>query len=181
MVSSPSEITPLTATSSCVNCALTSLRRAVRSPCVLLSKGRANRISSERQSRTTQSTSCPTSGRPPINGQDDVSLLLQACLDALLICDTQGHQFFIALHQIGHAALRNTNATCGKRLMHLRNTAMFPKAPLTNQRNHLQAKLAVWQRPAPFLLWSVGLMETRTTWLNTLTHHQSQSPQTRER
>ncbi len=44
---------------------------------------------------------------------------------------------------------------------------MFPKAPLTNQRNHLQAKLAVWQRPAPFLLRSVGLMEARTTRLDT--------------
>src|SRR5437588_11279968 len=102
----------------------------------------------------------------PIDGQDHVSLLLQACLDALLIRETQGHQFFIALHQIGHTALRNTNATCLKRLMHLRHTAMFPEAKLPNQRNHLQAKLAVWQRPVPFLLWSVGLMETRTTWLN---------------
>src|SRR5438309_6430956 len=111
----------------------------------------------------------------------DYFLLLQSRLDSVLIRDAQGHHFFIALHQIGHTALRNTNATCLKRLMHLRNTAMFPEAPLTNQRNHLQAKLAVWQRPAPFLLWSVGLMETRTTWLNTLTHHQSQSPQTRER
>src|SRR5256714_4965106 len=156
MVSSPSEITPLTATSSCVNCALTSLRRAVRSPCVLLSKGRANRISSERQSRTTQSTSCPTSGRPPINGQDHVPLLLQACLDALLIRETQGHQFFIALHQIGHTTLGNADATCLKCLMHLRHTAMFSKAPLTNQGNHFQAKFAMGQRPAPFLLWSVG-------------------------
>src|SRR6266566_512112 len=34
-------------------------------PFVLRSLGRANRISSERQSRTTHRTSCPTSGRPP--------------------------------------------------------------------------------------------------------------------
>src|SRR2546421_12308135 len=84
----------------------------------------------------------------PGSRQDDVSLLLQACLDALLIRDMQGHEFFIALHQIGHTAPRNTNATCLKRPMHLRNTPMFPEAPLTNQRNHLQAKLAVWQREA---------------------------------
>src|SRR6266699_6039805 len=180
MVSSPSEITPLTATFSWSSCCLTSRSSAVRSPCVLRSLGRANRISSERQSRTTQSTSWPTSGCKPGSRQDDVSLLLQACLDALLIRDAQGHQFFIALHQIGHTALRNTNATCLKRLMHLRHTAMFPEAPLTNQRNHLQAKFAVWQRPASFLLWSVGLMEARTTWLNTLTHNQGQSPQTRQ-
>ncbi|MBF6615037.1 MAG: hypothetical protein IVW55_18190 [Chloroflexi bacterium] len=65
--------------------------------------------------------------------------------------------------------------------MHLWDAAMFAEVPLTNQHNHLQAKLAGWQRPAPLLLWSVGLMETRTTRLNTLTHHQDQSPQTRER
>src|SRR3989442_779311 len=98
MVSSPSEITPLTATSSSLSSALTSLSKAVRSPWVLLSKGRASRISSERQSRTTQSTSCPTSGRPPIDGQDHVPLLLQPRLDALLIRHPQRDQFFIALH-----------------------------------------------------------------------------------
>ena len=44
---------------------LTSVSKAVRSPCVLRSLGRARRISSERQSRMTQRTSCPTSGCKP--------------------------------------------------------------------------------------------------------------------
>src|SRR6266567_7841400 len=57
---------------------------------------------------------------------------------------------------------------------------MFPKAKLPKQRNHLQAKFAVWQRPAPFFLRPVGLMEARTTRLTTLTHDQSHSPETRE-
>src|SRR5713226_9340074 len=100
---------PLTVTSSSLSRSLTSLSKAVRSPCVLLSKGRASRISSERQSRTTQSTSCPTSGRPPVYGQNHVSLLLQPCFEPLLISDTQGHQFFLALHQIGHTALRHAD------------------------------------------------------------------------
>ena len=44
---------------------------------------------------------------------------------------------------------------------------MFPKAKLPKQRYHLQAKFAVWQRPAPFFLRPVGLMEARTTRLDT--------------
>src|SRR4051812_20305701 len=166
MVSSPSEITPLTATFSCWSSSFTSVSKAVRSPWVLLSKGRANRISSERQSRITQSTSCPTSGRPPVNGQDHVSLLPQAGLDPLVIGDAQSHQFFIALHQRGHTALCNADATRQEGLMHFGHAAVFVKAPHPDQCHHLQAKLAVRQRPASFLLWSVGLMEARTSRLD---------------
>ncbi len=115
---------------------------------VLLSKGRASKISWERQSRPTQSTSWPTSGRPPVQRQDDVPLLLEACRDALLIRDRQGHQFFRALPQRGHAALRHADATCLTCLLPLRHPARFAKANLPHQRHHLPAKLAVWQREA---------------------------------
>src|SRR5437762_12782775 len=98
---------PLTGTTSSLSSSLTSLSKAVRSPWVLLSKGRANRISSERQSRTTKTHLMAHIWLQPVNGQDHVSLLLQPCLDPLVICDAQGHQFFIALHQIGHTALCN--------------------------------------------------------------------------
>src|SRR5207244_10021515 len=107
-----------------------------------------------------------------------VSWLRQACLDARLIRHTQGHQLFIALHQIGHTALRNTDATCLKRLVPLRYTAMFPEAPLTDQGNHFQAKLAMRQRPAPFFFRSIPLMKARTGRLDTLTHNEGQLPDT---
>jgi hypothetical protein len=102
-----------------------------------------------------------------VNGQDDVSLLLQAGLDALLIPHAQGDQFLIAMHQMRHSALSYAHATRQERLMHFRHTAVVAKPPQPNQRNHLQAKFAVRQRPAPFLLWSIGLMEAWATRLDT--------------
>src|SRR6266704_4018599 len=87
----------------------------------------------------------------------------------------------IALHQMGDTALCNADATRDEHLMHLRHTAMFPKAPPTDQRNDLQAKLAMWQRPTPFFLWTVALMKARTGWLDTLTDDQGQFPETRQR
>src|SRR5436309_2767018 len=152
MVSSPSEITPLTATFSSVSSCLTCLSKAVRSPWLLLSKGRANRISSERQSRITQSTSCPTSGCNPSMARMTWPRLLQAGLDALLIRHAQGDQFLIALHQMRHTTLGNADATGQEGLMHFGHTAVVPKAPPSYQSNHLSAKLAMGQGPAPFFL-----------------------------
>ena len=82
---------------------------------------------------------------------------------------------------MGHTALCNGDATCQEGLMHFGHTAVFPKAPPANQGNHLQAKLAMWERPAPFFLRTVALMKARTVRLHTLPHHQRQFAQTRER
>src|SRR6266566_7934863 len=116
----------------------------------------------------------------PVNGQDHVSLLLQACLDPLVIADAQSHQFLIALHQMGHTALRNADATRYQGLVHFGHTAVFAKTPLANQGNHFQAEFAMRQRPAPFFFGTVALMKARTAWRDTLTHHGSQFPETRE-
>ena len=147
----PSEITPVTGTFNCSSSSLTSVSKAVKSPCVLLSKGRASRISSDRQSRTTQSTSCPTSGRPPVDGQNHTLLLLQPRLDALVICYAQRHQFFIALHQIGDTALRDAHPTAQQRSVHLRHAAVRAYAPAANQGNHPARPNSPWgsaQRPS---------------------------------
>src|SRR5713226_5001882 len=149
MVSCPSEMTPLTGTSSCSNWSLTSVSNVVRSPCELLSSGRAKRISSERQPR----------------------------LDALVIRHAQRHQFFIALHQIGDTALRDAHPTHQQHAMHLRHTAVFAKAPPPNQSNHLQAKFAVWQRPASLFFGAVCYMIARALRLDTATHHHGQFPE----
>src|SRR6266568_532214 len=112
MVSSPSEITPLTSTANCSSCYLTSVSSAVRSPWLLLSRGRVSRISSERQSRTTKTHFMPHIRLQPIEGQDDVSLLLQPRREPRLVSGAQGDQFLIAVHQMRHTALSNTDTTC---------------------------------------------------------------------
>ncbi len=127
MVSSPSETTPLIGTASCFNCSLAELRKAVKSPWVLLSKGRANRVSSERQSRTTQSTRVAHIWLQSSERQDPKPLLLQACLEPRLVSDAQGDQFFIALHQRGHTALGNTDPAHQEGLMHFANIAVCAK------------------------------------------------------
>src|SRR5207247_6047258 len=86
-----------------------------------------------------------------------------------------------ALHQRGHTALRNADASRQKRLMHFGHTAVGAFTPLTDQGNHFQAEFAMRQRPAPFFFRSITLMKARTVRLDTLTDYQGQFPQTRER
>src|SRR6266567_7869590 len=86
----------------------------------------------------------------PVESQDDMALLLQAGLDPLLIGDAQAHQFFIALHQMGHGSFGDRQAPCHQALMHLWDGAMLHKAPGSNQGNHIQAKFAMRQRPTSF-------------------------------
>ncbi len=106
-------------------------------------------------------------------------LLLQPCFDPRLVADAQSDQFLIALHQMGHTTLSNADATCQEGLMHFGYTAVFPKAPPSDQGNHLSAKLAMGQGPAPFFLRMAALMKPWTTRLDTVTHHQGQFPQGR--
>ncbi|GHO55752.1 hypothetical protein KSB_42270 [Ktedonobacter robiniae] len=75
-----------------------------------------------------------------IESQDHLPLFLQSGFDPLLIGDTQSDQFFIAMHQIGHAALSDTHSACLERLVDFRDRAMFSKAPLTDQGDDLQTK-----------------------------------------
>jgi hypothetical protein len=78
-----------------------------------------------------------------IERQNHVALLLQPGFDAFLVGDAQGDQFLIAMHQMGHAAQGDGDASCLQGLMHFRYTAMLPEAPLANQGNDVQAKLAM--------------------------------------
>src|SRR6266699_4718395 len=112
-----------------------------------------------------------------IDGQNHTRLLLQACLDALVICHAQRHQFFIALHQIGHTAFRDAHATSQQGPVHLWHAPVLAKAPPANQSNHLQAKFPVWERPASLFFGTVGHMIARTLRLDTATHHYRQLPE----
>ena len=99
----------------------------------------------------------PDIGLQAVEGQDHLSLFLETGLDPLPVSDAQGHEFFIAVHQMRHTAQRDADASCHQRLMHFGHTAVLPEAPLANQGNHIQAKLTVRQGPAPFFLLSVGV------------------------
>src|SRR6266516_1150867 len=89
----------------------------------------------------------------------------------------QGDQFFIALHQIGDTALRDAHPTSQQHAMHLRHTAVLPKAPAANQGNHLQAEFPMWQRPASLFFGTVGHMIARTLRLHTATDYNRQLPE----
>ena len=116
----------------------------------------------------------PDIGLQPIDGQDHAPLLLQPCLDPLLIRHAQGDQFFITLHQIGHTALRDAHSTSQQSPVHFWHTAMLTKTPAANQGNHLQPKFPVGQRPAPFFFGPVGRMIARAPRLDTATHDNRQ-------
>src|SRR5690348_11001963 len=61
--------------------------------------------------------------------------------------------------------------------MHLRHAAVLAKAPAADQGNHFPAKFAMGQRPASFLLWTIGHMVAGALWLNTATDYQCQLPE----
>ncbi len=103
-------------------------------------------------------------------------MLLKQCLDPLVISDPQGHQFFIAVHQMGDTAQRNVDATGQQSLMHFGHTAMFPKTPLANQSNDIQPKLAMWQCPTAFFFGTLAAMIIGTVRLDALVDHQGQVP-----
>jgi hypothetical protein len=52
-----------------------------------------------------------------------------------------------------------------------------PEAPLTDQSNDIQAKLAMGQRPASFFLWPIRDAIARAFWLHTASHYDPQRPQ----
>jgi hypothetical protein len=87
-----------------------------------------------------------------------VALFLEPGFDALLIGDAQGNQFLIAVHQMGYTAQGNTDPARHEGLMHFGHAAVFPKPPLANQSNDLQAKFAVRQGPAPFFFGTLAAM-----------------------
>src|SRR2546421_12132351 len=80
-----------------------------------------------------------------------------------------------------HTALSNAHASRQEGLMHFRHTAVFAETPAANQGNHLQAKFAMWQCPSPFFFGTGVFVKAWTVWLDTLTHHQGQFPQTSQR
>src|SRR5947209_17616160 len=112
-----------------------------------------------------------------VDGQDHVSLLLEPCLDALLIQDAQGHQFFIALHQMRNFSLRDRQTTGKQALMHLWDTAVLCEPPEANQGNDIQAKFAMGQRPASFLFGMISHVIERAGGGGTLRHDHPELPE----
>jgi hypothetical protein len=93
-----------------------------------------------------------------------------------VIGDAQGYQFLIATHQMGYAAQGDGDPTGQQGLMHFRHTAVLAEAPLANQRNDIQAKLAMRQRPAPFFFRTLAFMGGGAVRLDALADDERQSP-----
>jgi hypothetical protein len=137
---------------------LTSVSKAVKSPCVGLEQRACEQNFFGETIAHHPEDLLPDIGLQAVDGQDHVALLLQQDLDPLLVGDTQGHQFLIAVHEMGHAAQGDGDPTGQQGLVHFRHTAVLAKAPLANQRNDIQAKLAMRQRPAPFFFRTLAFM-----------------------
>jgi hypothetical protein len=99
-----------------------------------------------------------------VEGQDHVSLLLEPCLDPLLISNAQAHQFFIALHQMGDFSFRDRKTSGKQALMHLRDRAMLREPPGANPGNDIRAKFAMGQRPASFQIADDISRDTASRW-----------------
>lgn len=155
----------------------TSCRSVVRSPCVLLRNGRARRISSERHSRPTQSTSCPTVGCNPSSAR-----ITRPCFCNRVLIRSESvmrHATRSSSRCITEVTLRCAilmpHAWSGR--SHLWDTPMFPKAPLADQGDDLQATRSMWESPLSLFFWPGALRKARTGWVETLANHQCPCPE----
>src|SRR5579859_1768342 len=101
-----------------------------------------------------------------IKSQDHLPLFLQLGFDPFRIGEKQGHQLFIAVHQMGDLSFGDHQSSGLQTLMHLGHTPMLPEAPGPDERNDIQAKLSVGEYPPSFffraiadmILWTGGEM-----------------------
>src|SRR5258707_12755506 len=177
MVCCPSEMTPRMGTGTA---SLTSPSKVARSPRVLLSKVRASSTSPDKQSRIIQSTSWPTSGCIPSMASSTWRGSLESGLDPLLICQVQCDQFFVAFQQIGDGPLGDAHPTLHQTLMDLGDRAVLPIAQLTNDRDDIQAKFPVGERPGSFFFGSIRQMVQVTLLVAAAPHHQREADQPSE-
>src|SRR5258707_342568 len=158
----PSVITPLIGISNSRQILATFSSSGIRSFSVAPSRLRATSTSPEQQSRTTHNTSCPTSGRPPIESQNHLLLFRQSFLEPSGIGEMQRHQFFRAVELIGYCPLRQMKTSPEQFFMDLGEAPKLAIAQRPNQRNHIQPKLSMWQSPSALFFWSSGLMGSAT-------------------
>ncbi len=96
----------------------------------------------------------------PVNGQNNVTLLLEEVLETGLISEAQREQFFVALQQIGDGALGDSNMTLVQEAMDFRDGAMLAVAQRADEGDDVKAKFAVGQGPGTFLFRTDGLAVT---------------------
>jgi len=146
----PSVITPAMGMLSCWHTLAASSSSGTRSFSVAPNRLRATSTSPEPPSRSTHNTSCPTSGRPPIERQDHLLVSLEPRLEPLRICQVQRQQFFIAIELIGDCPLGHLEPSSQQFLVNLRDTALLLIPQRPDQGNHIQAKFSVGQCPPAF-------------------------------
>src|SRR6185369_4340977 len=74
----------------------------------------------------------------------------------------QSKQFFIAIELIGHGAWCHLEPASEQFFVNLWNTALLLVAQCPHQRNHIQTKFPMGQRPGAFRFWSRWLVEAWT-------------------
>jgi hypothetical protein len=101
-------------------------------------------------------------GLQSINGHNDMALLLEAVLEAVLISEAQSEEFFVALQQIGDGAGSDGDVQVLECLVDLWDRAMFTVAQRANVGNHIEAEFAMGQRPGALFFGANGVMVART-------------------
>ena len=167
-------ITPAMGISSLRQMLAASSRRGTRSFSVAPNRLRATSTSPEQQSRSTHNTSCPTSGRPPIERQDHLLLVFDPLAQPFFVRQMQCEQFFIAIELIGHRALCHLEPSSQQFLMNLRDAALLLIAQRPHQRDHIQAKFPMRQRPSTFLFRARRLVEAGAGLIAAPIHFQGQ-------
>src|SRR5947209_11121442 len=170
----PSVITPTMGMSNCRQMLAASSSSGTRSFSVAPKRLRATSTSPEPQSRSTHSTSCPTSGRPPIECENHLLLFPEPLPQPLRICQVQREQFFISVELIGHGSLGYHQSSSEQVLVDLRDTALLLVPQGAHQRDHIQPEFSMWQSPSSFFLRTRRLMEARTGCIAAPIHFEGQ-------
>ena len=120
-------------------------------------------------------------GLQPINSEDDVALHSKALLEAGLVGQVQGHQFFVAGQQIRDSTRGDGDPTLVEVAMDLGDAAMVAIAQQADVGDHIQAKLTVRQGPCAFFLRAIRVLKARTLRIVTLEDGELQAADARER
>src|SRR5512141_2983564 len=94
-----------------------------------------------------------------------MALLLEGVLEPGLVSEVQCKHLFVALKQVGDGARSNSDAAFTQCLMDFRDAAMLAVAQRANQGNHVEAELAMRQRPGTLFLGPNGQTVARAAWI----------------
>ena len=112
--------------------------------------------------------------------QDHLALCGEECPEPLVVGETEGDEFLVALDKVGDRAFRERNATGEQVLVDFGHTAMLGIAEFADERNDIEAEFAMREGPGTFFLGSIGLMKAGATWSNAATYVERQAVDSRQ-